>query len=390
MSFGATRRPRISRRFATAWLGAMLLFSSFAFAAPASAVTVVDFRLPWVGGQKWTTNLGPNNTCTNGSPGHCTTDIRNRWAYDFGPPLTGHPRLPVVAAAAGTVTSLVEGSFDDSDCKTTWDRQNYVVIKHADNTYTEYHHLTTVIVSPGNTVKAGQMIGTVGCTGHTRGVTGVHLHFARAVKDAATGVLDIDTLDTIAIDFTESTSATWDKAVNPCSLDASQPAGDWNAVPSGAWCARYYRDRQLDDPKTNGASDATKARYWSVMSRIEPWLEHHFGATNFPESAPYDGVSYLAYAPFWTSSEFGAKYAGRWGMPVGTYRFTATTSDGIRVWIDGAKKLESWPSSRSGAATFSWYTTFASGTSHVIEVEYFNVGGGAVIDLSWESCAHGC
>ncbi|MFF8588111.1 M23 family metallopeptidase [Streptomyces althioticus] len=51
---------------------------------------------------------------------------------------------------------------------------NQIVIKMHDGTYTQYAHLSSVSVSAGQEVTAGQQIGVSGATGN---VTGAHLHF---------------------------------------------------------------------------------------------------------------------------------------------------------------------------------------------------------------------
>lgn len=51
---------------------------------------------------------------------------------------------------------------------------NYVWLEHGNGKETIYGHLTSVLVSPGQHVSKGQVIGTVGTTGHS---TGPHLHF---------------------------------------------------------------------------------------------------------------------------------------------------------------------------------------------------------------------
>lgn len=51
---------------------------------------------------------------------------------------------------------------------------NYVVISHANGSETLYAHMTHAIVSPGQGVSEGQVIGYVGTTGLA---TGPHLHF---------------------------------------------------------------------------------------------------------------------------------------------------------------------------------------------------------------------
>ncbi|MCH6163054.1 M23 family metallopeptidase [Streptomyces marispadix] len=51
---------------------------------------------------------------------------------------------------------------------------NNVVIRHRDGTYTQYGHLSSIAVSAGAKVEAGQKIALSGSTGNT---TGPHLHF---------------------------------------------------------------------------------------------------------------------------------------------------------------------------------------------------------------------
>ena len=51
---------------------------------------------------------------------------------------------------------------------------NYVKIDHGNGKVTIYAHFTSVVVSPGQSVGKGQVIGYVGTTGQS---TGPHLHF---------------------------------------------------------------------------------------------------------------------------------------------------------------------------------------------------------------------
>lgn len=52
---------------------------------------------------------------------------------------------------------------------------NYIIINHNNGWYTTYGHLSKRLVSKGQTVEMGQVIGLMGDTGF---VTGVHLHFS--------------------------------------------------------------------------------------------------------------------------------------------------------------------------------------------------------------------
>lgn len=52
---------------------------------------------------------------------------------------------------------------------------NYLVIKQTNGYYILYAHLSKPLVSTGDTVKKGQLIGIMGRTGNA---TGIHLHFS--------------------------------------------------------------------------------------------------------------------------------------------------------------------------------------------------------------------
>lgn len=82
---------------------------------------------------------------------------------DFAAPLG----TAIVSAADGIVVVSTDH----------YKHRNYgkiVIVDHGDNAQTLYSHLDSREVSVGQTVKAGQKIGTVGVTGN---VTGPHLHF---------------------------------------------------------------------------------------------------------------------------------------------------------------------------------------------------------------------
>lgn len=83
-----------------------------------------------------------------------------------------------VASQAGTVISVVNccthNFAKNYSCGCGGGYGNYVIISH-DGTYsTVYAHLTSAYVSVGDYVKQGDVIGSMGSTGHS---TGAHLHF---------------------------------------------------------------------------------------------------------------------------------------------------------------------------------------------------------------------
>ena len=81
--------------------------------------------------------------------------------YDWAAPAG----TPVLAANAGRVALVAEHFFAGRN----------VMLDHGLRLFTLYFHLTEARVAPGESVEAGQVIGTVGATGR---VTGAHLHFA--------------------------------------------------------------------------------------------------------------------------------------------------------------------------------------------------------------------
>ena len=84
--------------------------------------------------------------------------------YHQGIDLAGPQGTPIYAARGGTVTTATFGSSAG----------NYVTINHGDGFSSVYMHMTSYVVSKGQTVSQGQLIGYCGSTGKS---TGPHLHF---------------------------------------------------------------------------------------------------------------------------------------------------------------------------------------------------------------------
>ncbi|MFJ4364288.1 LysM peptidoglycan-binding domain-containing M23 family metallopeptidase [Streptomyces chartreusis] len=84
--------------------------------------------------------------------------------YHTGVDFAAATGTPLKAVGAGTVVSAGWGGAYG----------NQVVIQLADGYYAQYAHLSSLAVSSGQTVTAGQQIGLSGATGN---VTGPHLHF---------------------------------------------------------------------------------------------------------------------------------------------------------------------------------------------------------------------
>lgn len=83
-----------------------------------------------------------------------------------------HPGLDISAEYGTPVKATADGTIDSSG----WagDYGNMILLKHGYGMSTKYGHLSRLVVSAGETVRRGQIIGYVGATGRT---TGAHLHY---------------------------------------------------------------------------------------------------------------------------------------------------------------------------------------------------------------------
>ncbi|MGI2039168.1 peptidoglycan DD-metalloendopeptidase family protein [Shewanella frigidimarina] len=97
---------------------------------------------------------------------------------------------PIKAAGKGKVVEAGYNQFNG----------NYVFIKHNETYTTKYLHLTKRKVNRGETVKQGQIIGTLGKTGR---VTGAHLHYEFIVNGVHRNPRTIDLPKSMPIDRRE-------------------------------------------------------------------------------------------------------------------------------------------------------------------------------------------
>ncbi|MFF1368669.1 M23 family metallopeptidase [Streptomyces virginiae] len=165
-----TRRTRIA--VGTTALGAVLALgagTTAAFAdAPQAAVTAKTAGAAGAAGASktglWDKPLEKYTlSATFGKGG-------NMWSHkhsgqDFAVPVG----TPVKAAAAGTVVKAGPNGGGDGPAY-----GNAIVIKHANNTYSQYAHLSKIQIKIGQKVKASQRIALSGNTGNS---SGPHLHF---------------------------------------------------------------------------------------------------------------------------------------------------------------------------------------------------------------------
>jgi hypothetical protein len=125
-----------------------------------------------------------------------------------------------------------------------------------------------------------------------------------------------------------------------------------SSCPTGQYLAEYYNNIGLSGSST--------------FTRCEPSIYYSWGSTGPGNGLPDDN--------------FSARWTGNFNFNAGTYTFTATADDGIRVWLDGNLIIDAWID--QPPTTYQATRTLSSG-EHSIKVEYYEKGGGAVAQVSW-------
>ncbi len=97
--------------------------------------------------------------------GYRTHPTTGQWKFHNGVDLANDQGTPIYAVRSGKVTVATYGSTYGY----------YVTINHGDGFSSLYAHMTRYVVSKGDTVQKGQLIGYMGSTGRS---TGPHLHFS--------------------------------------------------------------------------------------------------------------------------------------------------------------------------------------------------------------------
>ena len=107
-----------------------------------------------------------------------------------------------------------------------------------------------------------------------------------------------------------------------------------------------------------------------VLSRCESAIDYDWGS-----GSPGSGVN---------ANSFTARWVGNFDFEASDYEFTATSDDGVRLWVDGQLLIDQWKD--QGATTYKATKTMTAG-SHEVKVEYYEYGGLAVAKASWAKVA---
>jgi len=117
-----------------------------------------------------------------------------------------------------------------------------------------------------------------------------------------------------------------------------------------------------------------EAAYWNntslsgtpVLQRQETNLNHDWGS-----GSPHSSVQ---------ADHFSARWTRYIDVTPGVYRFTVTSDDGIRVWVDSDLIIDQWHD--HPPTTYSAQAGLDAG-HHLVKVEYYERGGVAVAKVSW-------
>jgi murein DD-endopeptidase MepM/ murein hydrolase activator NlpD len=332
---------------ALALVGIALSLAAPAFAAsssaaagvakPASAPTsLVSYQLPFAEGQTFEVVQGWNTRYSHNG--------RSAFAYDIKMP----EGTPVLAAAAGRVAFVHTGERACGGAGLR-DYANYITIYHPDGTATQYGHVSRVDVKVGDVVDAGQQIGLSGRTGYTGCVA--HLHFARQVQGGpVTQSIPIYFRESPGVEFRSGMFVT--ATPTGCDVPVAGAASE-------AFCGTYFY--------------GTPARMASMV-KAGPAINFNWAAGR-PKGLEMDthrtGVPAL-----------DARWAGTFTFPItGAYSFDITTSDGVRLIIDGEVAFDSL-ATRPGMSETLPSRALTAGT-HDIVLEFHHRAGRAVLQLSW-------
>lgn len=128
----------------------------------------------------------------------------------------------------------------------------------------------------------------------------------------------------------------------------------WDKLTGGqAWTATFWDNRNLSGNAVFGRSDTA--------------IDFDWGTGSPDPKVPADN--------------FSARWARTLGFQAGTYRFYASSDDGVRIYVDGHRVVDAWfkqslPNTHYGDITLSE-------GNHTVVVDYFEEGGEAAIHVWW-------
>lgn len=135
------------------------------------------------------------------------------------------------------------------------------------------------------------------------------------------------------------------------------------AAGSGTGLLGQYWSNQHETPNASGVFAGAP-----TLTRIDPTINFTFGT-----GSPDPTISTDFFAVIW-SGQVQPFYTDN-------YTFTATTDDGVRLWVNGQLLIDQWIN--HGAAPWLGTISLNANQMYTIVMEYYENTGGAVAQLSW-------
>ena len=130
-------------------------------------------------------------------------------------------------------------------------------------------------------------------------------------------------------------------------------------------------------PPPVGTGIGLKGEYYDNADLTGTLIVDTNATVNFDwgSGAPYPAMGVDSFSVRWTGM-VQPRYSG-------TYVFTTTSDDGVRLWVNNQLLIDNWtdhgPTDNSGSINL------LAGQLYNIRMEYYENGGGAVAQLSWSS-----
>ena len=154
----------------------------------------------------WPVPAFPHRVPANGEPGSFREDRGDR--THCGVDLYAPPGTVVVAVDSGTVAGT--GISTSPEILPYWNLTRFLVIESPGGRTWRYGELAAVLVSTGNPVTGGQVIGTVGQVLNCRRVSGSSPPYIRALcRRGATSMLHLEMADRIPPDSEMYRGGNW-------------------------------------------------------------------------------------------------------------------------------------------------------------------------------------
>jgi hypothetical protein len=96
---------------------------------------------------------------------------------------------------------------------------------------------------------------------------------------------------------------------------------------------------------------------------------------NWGNASPGTGIA---------KDKFSVRWSGFIQVPTtGSYRFRTVSDDGVRLWVNAVQRINNW-TNHSAKTDTSAAVTLTAGVRYAITMEYYDNGGQAVAQLSWQ------